>query len=225
MTKKRREVEGGAVAWLGDQKAEAVSDRLTLTLDRLFAGPEEGAIRQAQTRLRASLEPVCYFDAVSTPRLGKVYVAVTAQGLAGVEFGISEAAFLASLRRRVTGRIERAAEPTAEARRQIAEYVQGSRTTFDLPIDWTALTDFQRRVLRAALAVRRGQVATYGEIARRIGRPRASRAVGQALGHNPFPLVIPCHRVLGSDGSLRGYGGGGGTKTKAWLLQLEGASF
>src|SRR3972149_1082691 len=88
-----------------------------------------------------------------------------------------------------------------------------------------ALPEFQRRVLLAALKIPHGQVTTYGEIARRIGHPKAARAVGQALGHNPIPLVIPCHRVLGADGSLHGYGAGKGVPTKAWLLTLEGARF
>lgn len=89
-------------------------------------------------------------------------------------------------------------------------------------MDLTSLTDFQRRVLLTTQQVPRGKVTTYGEIACQIGQPRASQAVGQALGRNPVPLVIPCHRVLASDGSLGGYSGGGGVKTKAQLLQLEG---
>jgi methylated-DNA-[protein]-cysteine S-methyltransferase len=103
------------------------------------------------------------------------------------------------------------------------QYLQGRRRTFDLPVDLRHLTPFQQRVLHAAQAVPRGQVSTYGQIARRIGRPRAARAVGQALGSNPIPIVIPCHRVLASDGSLHGYSGRGGIKTKAWLLRLEEA--
>jgi methylated-DNA-[protein]-cysteine S-methyltransferase len=107
--------------------------------------------------------------------------------------------------------------------RQVREYLDGKRTKFDLPLDMTTMTDFQRQVLSAALKIPRGKWLTYGEVAKAIGRPQASRAVGQALGHNPVPIVIPCHRVLGSDGSLHGYSGGGGIQTKAWLLQLEGA--
>jgi methylated-DNA-[protein]-cysteine S-methyltransferase len=112
----------------------------------------------------------------------------------------------------------------AEAMKQVKEYLEGQRTKFDLPLDMSALSEFQRRVLTIALKIPRGQYLTYGDVAKAIGKPQASRAVGQALGHNPVPIVIPCHRVLGSDGSLHGYSGGGGLQTKAWLLQLEGAS-
>ncbi len=79
------------------------------------------------------------------------------------------------------------------------------------------------QVLREICKVPPGAVATYGEIARRLGRPRAARAVGQALARNPIPLIIPCHRVVAADGQLRGYSGGAGLKTKAQLLALEGA--
>ena len=91
-------------------------------------------------------------------------------------------------------------------------------------MDLSAITDFQRQVLLAACQIPRGQVVTYTDIARRIGRPKAARAVGQALSRNPVPIVVPCHRVLAADGSLRGYTGGGGLHTKRQLLTLEGFS-
>ena len=105
---------------------------------------------------------------------------------------------------------------------QIGEYLGGRRRSFDLPIDWSVMTPFQQQVLRETVAVQYGQTTTYGELAGRIGRPRAARAVGRAQATNPMPLVIPCHRVLGSDGGLHGYGAGEGLKTKEWLLRLEG---
>ena len=108
--------------------------------------------------------------------------------------------------------------------KQVKEYLEGQRTRFDLALDMSRMSEFQRRVLSIALKIPRGKYLTYGDVAKAIGKPQASRAVGQALGHNPVPIVIPCHRVLGSDGSLHGYSGGGGIQTKAWLLQLEGAS-
>ena len=211
-------------AWLGDSDERAAPDRLARELDRLFAGPDQSVLRRAQVRLEVALAPACYYDGISGTRLGNIFVAASERGLMAVNFGIPEAVFLASLKRGVKGRIVRSGEQTAEIRRQIVEYLDGTRSSFDLPIDWTIMTGFQRKVLEAALAIGRGRVATYGEIARKIGRPGASRAVGQALGHNPMPLVIPCHRVLGSDGSLRGYGGGGGIRTKAALLRLEGVN-
>lgn len=118
-------------------------------------------------------------------------------------------------------------EPVQDSRRvqpildQIGAYLAGERLEFDFPINWSVLTPFQQRALRATWAVPYGQTVTYGEIARRIHQPGAAQAVGRAEATNPMPLVIPCHRVLGADGSLHGYGAGEGLATKAWLLKLE----
>jgi methylated-DNA-[protein]-cysteine S-methyltransferase len=106
---------------------------------------------------------------------------------------------------------------------QLQEYFAGARKRFDLPLDLTRLTPFQLSVLQTARGIPPGSVRTYGQVARTLGKPKASRAVGQALGRNPIPIVIPCHRVIASDGSLCGYGGGGGLESKRFLLQLEGA--
>jgi O-6-methylguanine DNA methyltransferase len=103
--------------------------------------------------------------------------------------------------------------------RQLTEYLEGRRRVFEMDLDLRG-TEFQREVWRAVAAVPYGQTASYGEIAHVIGRPRASRAVGAANGANPVPIVIPCHRILGADGSLTGYGGG--LPTKRRLLALEG---
>ena len=103
---------------------------------------------------------------------------------------------------------------------ELNEYFFGIRKTFSVEIDWNNLSGFQREVLAYANEIPYGQVRTYGEIAKALGKPGASRAVGMALGSNPIPLVIPCHRVVGSDGALRGYSGG--LKNKAFLLELEG---
>lgn len=104
---------------------------------------------------------------------------------------------------------------------QIGAYLVGERIEFDFPINWSVLTPFQERALRATWAVPYGHTVTYGAIARRLNQPGAARAVGRAEATNPMPLVIPCHRVLGADGSLHGYGAGEGLATKAWLLKLE----
>jgi methylated-DNA-[protein]-cysteine S-methyltransferase len=153
--------------------------------------------------------------------LGEIWVAFTSQGLVAVEFP----ATLAGISQRLNhkGFIETIYDTrvVAAALAQIAEYLQGKRRDFDLPVDWSLLTPFQSQVLQATFAIPYGQTATYGEIARRIGRPRAARAVGRAQATNPMPLVIPCHRVLGVDGGLHGYGAGNGMATKMWLLQLE----
>lgn len=111
-----------------------------------------------------------------------------------------------------------AEEPLAEARRQLKEYFRGERRVFDLPLRPNG-TPFQLSVLEALRNIPYGATASYGEVARRIGRPKAVRAVGAANGRNPLPIVIPCHRVIGSDGSLTGFGGG--LATKQALLELE----
>jgi methylated-DNA-[protein]-cysteine S-methyltransferase len=110
---------------------------------------------------------------------------------------------------------------TTDEVQQISEYLLGERETFDLPIDWSGLTPFQEKALRATYDIPYGEVKTYGEIASQLGNPRAARAVGRAEATNPMPLVIPCHRVIGADGGLHGYGAGQGLETKAWLLKLE----
>ena len=104
------------------------------------------------------------------------------------------------------------AAPFAEARAQFADYFGGRRTTFDLPLDAATGTDFQRRVWEELRRIRYGETISYGELARRIGNPSASRAVGLANGRNPFSIVVPCHRVVGANGKLTGYAGGLGKK-------------
>jgi methylated-DNA-[protein]-cysteine S-methyltransferase len=108
--------------------------------------------------------------------------------------------------------------PVAEAIRQLREYFAGRRTTFDLPLE-AAGTPFQRAVWRALGDIPYGTTISYGELARRVGNPKASRAVGSANGANPLPIVIPCHRVIAGDGSLGGFGGG--LPAKQSLLALE----
>jgi methylated-DNA-[protein]-cysteine S-methyltransferase len=112
------------------------------------------------------------------------------------------------------------AECFADAEMQLCEYFQGKRKRFDLKLAPTG-TPFQLAVLQALQTIPAGETRSYIEIARQIGRSAAIRAVGAANGRNPLPIVIPCHRVIGSDGSLTGFGGG--LKTKLFLLQLEGA--
>jgi methylated-DNA-[protein]-cysteine S-methyltransferase len=104
---------------------------------------------------------------------------------------------------------------------QLEEYFAKARRTFDLELDFAeSLTDFQRDVYRRLLEIDYGHVASYGQVARDIGKPDMARAVGQAVGANPIPIVVPCHRVVASDGSLTGFGGG--LRAKVALLKLEG---
>jgi methylated-DNA-[protein]-cysteine S-methyltransferase len=113
---------------------------------------------------------------------------------------------------------EQAREPLREVIAQLEAYFAGERRGFDLPLAPEG-TPFQREVWSALLAIPYGETVSYGELARRLGRPNASRAVGAANGRNPIPIIIPCHRVIGADGSLTGFGGGLAIKRR--LLELE----
>lgn len=103
----------------------------------------------------------------------------------------------------------------------LRRYAAGEAVSFDLPLDLSGGTPFQQAVWRALTEIPRGETRSYQWVAERVGRPRATRAVGQAVGSNPLPFVVPCHRVIGSDGRLCGFGGGLPLKRK--LLELEGA--
>ncbi|HSF42069.1 MAG TPA: methylated-DNA--[protein]-cysteine S-methyltransferase [Thermoanaerobaculia bacterium] len=118
-------------------------------------------------------------------------------------------------------RIVEDSERTAEVRRQLEEYFAGERQTFDLALSPKG-TDFERSVWSELSRIPYGATRSYAEIARAIGRPGAARAVGRANGANPIPIVVPCHRVIGADGSLTGFGGG--LEVKSLLLEIEGAA-
>jgi methylated-DNA-[protein]-cysteine S-methyltransferase len=111
------------------------------------------------------------------------------------------------------------ADPLPQAVRQLREYFAGTRREFDLPLRLEG-TSFQQRVWRSLREIRYGETWSYGQLAKRIGNPNASRAVGLANGRNPISILVPCHRVIGADGSLTGYGGG--LERKRWLLAHEG---
>jgi len=106
---------------------------------------------------------------------------------------------------------------------KLRHYFEGKLVTFDEPLDPTAGTEFQRRVWVLTREIPRGQTRTYGQLARMAGSPGAARAVGQTMARNPWPIIVPCHRVVGSDGSLTGFGGGVAMKRR--MLQMEGAPF
>ena len=117
---------------------------------------------------------------------------------------------------------EKASGIIQDARRQIADYFDGKRREFDLPLDLTGQTPFRLKVLQACAGIPFGQVLTYGELAAKASSPKAARAVGGAMAHNPIALIIPCHRVVGSDRGLHGFSSPGGLETKAILLRHEG---
>jgi methylated-DNA-[protein]-cysteine S-methyltransferase len=163
-----------------------------------------------------------YIGAIELTVLGTVWFAFSEHGLAAVGVQESEETFRESLERMGFSQLVVDQDGLAAPLGQMSEYLSGARRSFDFPIDWSVLTPFQQEVLQATLAIPYGQTRTYAEIARQVGRPRAARAVGRAEATNPMPVVIPCHRVIGSDGKLHGYGAGEGLPTKAWLLELEG---
>lgn len=215
-------------AWLGDSPEESQPELITEALDRRYErGPDEATAIRAEIALRHALETELsdevYYDLIPESVFGPLLMAVNQRGIIAFDFGESEDEFVRRISKRTGRPPKRASAYVKTAARQVREYLSGERQRFDLPVDITSLSDFQQSVLLAVRNVPRGEFTTYGELARRIGRPEAARAVGQALGSNPIPLVIPCHRVLAADGSLGGYSGKGGVETKARLLKLEGA--
>jgi methylated-DNA-[protein]-cysteine S-methyltransferase len=152
--------------------------------------------------------------------LGELTVAGTRRGLVMVAYRPPQemATYLAT---RLSPRVLEAPARLDEARRELEEYFEGRRHDFDLPLDWSLARGFARRVLRATAAIPYGDVSTYTAVARRAGNERASRAAGNALGANPIPIVVPCHRVLRTGGGLGGYAGG--LERKEFLLRHEGA--
>jgi methylated-DNA-[protein]-cysteine S-methyltransferase len=178
-------------------------------LDRRFrdAAADEGLLDAA-------------YDLVDTP-LGTLLVATTERGLCRIVYDAEPDLEAERLARAFGVRVLRSAKPIDPARRELDEYFGGRRRNFDLPIDVALVAEFNRRVLGELARVPYGQVVTYGELAARAERPRAARAVGTVMNRNPLPIVLPCHRVIGANGSLTGYGGGLERKEK--LLRLEGA--
>lgn len=156
---------------------------------------------------------------------GQIGLAATEAGLAFLEMQTSPERFEANLREQGFLADTKDLPLLNDVIEQLKAYFQGRCKAFDITIDWQRFTPFQEAVLRQTLAIPYGQVKTYAQIACAIGKPRAARAVGQVEAHNPIPIIIPCHRVIGSDGSLHGYGAPGGLHTKARLLELEGVKF
>ncbi len=168
-------------------------------------------------------KPSLYTGELKDTPLGNLWLAISDQGLAAINWSKSQAEFEAYLVKHFKRPVEYKPKMTAQAASEIREYLAGKRRHFTLLIDWMILRPFQQAVLRATYEIPYGETRTYKEIAEQIHRPRAARAVGRAEATNPMPLVIPCHRVIGTDGKLHGYGLGEGLKTKEWLLKLEGA--
>jgi methylated-DNA-[protein]-cysteine S-methyltransferase len=192
-------------------------------LKRALGTPPEQAVTGSRRRVEgwfAQAARLVRWDVVQSP-LGPLYLAVGDRGLHRLAFGVSQADFVRQLD--PLARAERDPAALAVIVAQLQEYFSGARREFELELDLSRSTPFQQSVLQAAKRIPWGAVWTYGQVARAIGKPGASRAVGQALGRNPVPIVIPCHRVVAGDGGLGGYSGGGGLESKKWLLRREGA--
>ena len=155
--------------------------------------------------------------------VGRLLLARTDAGLVRIAYldaGEDEETALARLAAKISPRILAAPRRLDEPRRELDEYFAGRRTEFELPLDWSLTSGFGRNVLEATARVPFGSVSTYKAIAGAAGSPRGSRAAGNALGANPIPIVVPCHRVLHSTGGLGGYTGGLDRKRR--LLEIEG---
>jgi methylated-DNA-[protein]-cysteine S-methyltransferase len=182
--------------------------------------PEATMQRLRDRAARAGLLDVAYGE-IDSP-LGPLLVAVTPRGLVRVAYESEggDEVVLAELAERLSPRVLHAPGRTDAIRRELDEYFQGARHAFTTPVDWSLVRGFARGVLRATAQVPFGQVTSYRQVAEAAGSPRASRAAGNALGSNPIPIVVPCHRVLHTGGGLGGYAGGLERKRK--LLELEG---
>lgn len=161
------------------------------------------------------------YTSVDSP-LGPLLVAASPKGLVRVSYtdSLGPDPVIEELAERVSPRVLEAPARLDPVRRELDEYFAGRRTEFATPIDWSHLAGFTRKVLRATARIGFGETSTYAGVASRAGSPRAMRAAGNALGANPMPVIVPCHRVLRTGGALGGYTGG--IERKEYLLRLEG---
>jgi methylated-DNA-[protein]-cysteine S-methyltransferase len=192
--------------------------------DRLAPPPlDSDAAAAAAARFAATAGADVSYAVLDSP-VGRLVAAGTPHGLARLAYvddsgGLD--AVLDALAARLSPRILEARARLDPVARELDEYFAGRRTAFDLPVDWALVAPFGRRVLRATAAIPFGATASYAEVAARAGSPRGSRAAGNALGANPVPIVVPCHRVVRTGGGLGGYTGG--LHRKEALLRIEGA--
>ncbi len=212
--------------------AEGADPRLEEALRQGGSGERGASARSSSTsaasaaqRLSARIAAEGLADVTYAPAdspFGPLLLAATSRGLVRVAFPEEDVdSVLAGLARRISPRIVESSAPLDSVQRELEEYFSGRRRSFELALDWTLVGAFGRKVLRATAEIPYGGVLSYGEVAADAGSPRGSRAAGNALGSNPIPIVIPCHRVVRTGGALGGYGGG--PDRKRWLLELEGA--
>ncbi len=200
---------------------DAVAARLGAALREEPLDAAAAARRATRRALDEGLVAVAYAQ-IDTP-IGRLVAATTEEGLlqlAYEDFNGGLDPILDHLALRVSPNIVEAPERLDLLRRELEEYFDGRRQTFDVPIDWSLTSGFTQRVLQATAAIPFGAVSTYQAVAAKAGSPKATRAAGNALGSNPIPIVVPCHRVLRTGGGLGGYTGG--VHKKEQLLALEG---
>jgi methylated-DNA-[protein]-cysteine S-methyltransferase len=183
------------------------------------AVPDFGAVLAERAGAEGLLDVA--YATVDSP-LGTLVVAATPRGLVRLAYAKPgrEDEVLEDLAAKLSPRILEAPQRLDEERRELEEYFEGRRKGFDLAIDWSLARGFTGEVLRQTAQIGFGNTSTYAEVASRAGSPRAVRAAGNALGANPIPVVVPCHRVLRTGGALGGYTGG--VERKEFLLRLEG---
>ena len=186
----------------------------------LSGPPGDLASRLAARAAEEGLLDVAYAS-VDSP-LGELTVAMTPAGLVRVAYSdySGQEAVVEDLAERLSPRVLESPARLDPVRRELDEYFEGRRTEFDVPIDWSLTRGFTRGVLQATARIPFGEVGTYASVAGEAGSPRAVRAAGNALGSNPMPVVVPCHRILRTGGALGGYTGG--IERKQFLLRLEG---
>jgi len=184
-------------------------------VNELMVDARERLVARAK---REGLETVGY-GVVDSP-LGPLWIAVGPKGVLAIHYGAepSQPELVRVVRTYGPGLLPDIKRTDVVAR-ELDQYFSGKRKKFDVAVDMSTLTDFQRRILSATARVGFGDVSTYARVAAKAGSEKAARAAGQALGSNPIPIVVPCHRILASDGSLGGYAGG--LEAKRRLLKLE----
>ena len=186
---------------------------------------DHAALDAATARFAAAAQPDVSYAVIDSP-IGALVAAATPSGLVRLayeDFNGGLDAVLDTLSGRLSPRILEQPAKLDAVRRELDEYFDNKRTDFDVPIDWALYSDFGRRVLQATARVPYGATATYGDVAATAGNAKASRAAGRALGANAIPIIVPCHRIIGTSGKLTGYTGG--MHRKEALLRLEGIAF
>lgn len=155
------------------------------------------------------------------PEVGWLAPVMGPHGLVAMLTGVSDTAVRPLLAKQFPGVVWGQSGELGQVETELREYFAGRRRAFSLACDLTGLTPFTRLVLEALRQIPYGETVSYGELARRVGRPRAARAVGAVMAHNRWPIILPCHRVIGVGGDLVGYSGGRGLESKRWLLDWE----